>query len=66
MAKMSRAHFQLIAETIKSLSSTDTTEVCDVVRHSAIVAAFAQALKATNPAFNAERFQDVATGKRAR
>jgi hypothetical protein len=47
MAKMSRAHFQLIAETLKSLTATD-------------------ALKATNPAFNAHRFQDVATGKRAR
>ena len=63
---MSRKDFQLIAETIKLLPSFECSQSGDVVRHSAIVARFAEALANTNPRFNSQRFADVCTGKRVR
>ena len=61
--KLSRSAFVLIASTIRELPATDTTEVNDVVRHSAIVAKFANALAATNPRFNRSRFEDACNGR---
>ena len=61
--KLSRATFVLIASTIRELPATDTTEVNDVVRHSAIVARFADALAGTNPRFDRTRFENACNGK---
>ena len=63
---MSRKHFQLIADVIRLLPSFECSQAGDVVRHSAIVARFAEALKKTNPRFDPERFADVANGRRLR
>ena len=63
---MSRKDFQLIAEVIRLLPSFECSQAGDVVRHSAIVARFAERLACTNPRFNAERFADVCNGKRER
>jgi hypothetical protein len=60
---MSRKDFQLIAEVIRLLPSFECEQDCDVVRHSAIVARFAEALAKTNPRFNAERFAKACNGK---
>lgn len=61
--KLSRTTFVLIASTICELPATDTTEVKDTVRHSAIVARFADALAATNPRFNRSRFENACNGR---
>jgi hypothetical protein len=63
---MTRKHFQLIADVIRLLPSFECSQAGDVVRHNAIITRFAEALKETNPRFNAQRFADVATGKRKR
>jgi hypothetical protein len=69
---MSRKDFQLIAETLRLLPSFDLPPMdtwgshCDAVRFDVVVNRFAEALKTTNPRFNAERFADVANGRRAR
>jgi hypothetical protein len=64
--KLSRATFVLIASTIRELPATDTTEANDVVRHSAVVARFADALAGTNPRFDRTRFENACNGKGAR
>jgi hypothetical protein len=61
--KLSRSAFCLIAQTIRELPATDTTEVNDVVRHSAIVARFADVLAGTNPRFNRSRFENACNGR---
>lgn len=61
---MTRKHFQLIADVIRLLPSFECSEAGEVVRRSAIVTRFTEALKETNSRFNAQRFTDVATGKR--
>jgi hypothetical protein len=61
--KLSRATFCLIAQTIRELPATDTTEVKDTVRHSAIVARFADALRATNARFDRSRFENACNGR---
>ena len=63
---MSRKDFQLIAEVIRLLPSFECSRAGDVVRHSAIVARFAERLACTNPRFDAQRFVDVCNGNRAR
>ncbi|HEX3740112.1 MAG TPA: hypothetical protein VHV29_10340 [Terriglobales bacterium] len=62
---MSRKDFILIAQVIKYLPSFECKQDSDVVRHRVIVASFAEALKNTNPRFDAQRFTDAATGKRS-
>jgi len=57
--RMSRAHFQLIAEVIRDVPNMSSADRGDIAR------AFADRLVATNPAFNRERFIDVAKGLRA-
>lgn len=60
---MSRKDFVLIAEVIRLLPATDTTEVPDTVRHSAIVARFIEALAKTNPKFDRARFEKACNGR---
>jgi len=62
---MSRKDFRLIAETIRNLPSFDVISLhhTDCVRFSAIVARFAEALRTTNPRFNADRFINACNGK---
>jgi hypothetical protein len=60
---MSRKDFILIAQVIKYLPSFECKQDSDVVRHSVIVASFAEALKNTNPRFDTERFIAAANGK---
>jgi hypothetical protein len=69
-ARMSRAHFVLIATTIKQLPSFEIrcydkkkTESEDAVRVEVICSCFADALRSTNPNFNRERFLDACRGK---
>jgi hypothetical protein len=63
---MTRKNFILIAETIKLLPSVDVPADNDVVRFSAIVSRFADALATTNPRFNRERFENACNGKERR
>jgi hypothetical protein len=66
---MSRKDFRLIAETIRLLPSFETYQqdgklyACDVVNFSAICRRFAEALRTTNPRFDAERFIAACNGK---
>jgi|GEM_PF-4012033 hypothetical protein len=66
---MTRKDFNLIAETIRLLPSFDTYEhngtlyPTDVVNHSAVCRRFAEALRTTNPRFDAERFIAACNGK---
>jgi hypothetical protein len=62
-AIMTRKDFVLIAETIKQLPSFDQPADSDVVRFSAIVARFTEALATTNPRFNRARFERACNGK---
>ena len=62
MTKMSRAHFILIANTIKLLPSFTTSQSEDVVRFDAICSRFADALSPTNPLFKRERFLSACKG----
>ncbi|HLM79003.1 MAG TPA: hypothetical protein VK302_00080 [Terriglobales bacterium] len=66
--KLSRKDFQFIAETIKLLPSFDTitagdAKPVDVVRFSTIVSRFADALAATNPQFDRDRFVRACNGE---
>jgi hypothetical protein len=63
---MTRKDFVLIAETIKQLPSFDVPADSDVVRFSALVARFADALATTNPRFNRARFEKACNGKDGR
>lgn len=60
---MSRKDFQLIAEVIRLLPSFECSQAGDIVRHSAVVARFAEALARTNPRFNRERFEAACNGR---
>jgi hypothetical protein len=60
---MSRKDFQLIAEVVRLLPSFECSQAGDVVRHSVIVARFAEALANTNPRFDRERFENACNGK---
>jgi hypothetical protein len=70
-ARMSRAHFVLIANTIKTLPSFEIRSyegkkmpACeDAVRFDVICSSFADALRTTNPQFDRERFLDACRGK---
>jgi hypothetical protein len=62
-AIMTRKDFVLIAETIKQLPSFQQPADGDVVRFSALVARFADALATTNPRFNRARFERACNGK---
>jgi hypothetical protein len=63
---MTRKDFKLIAEVIRQLPSFECKQDSDVVRHSAIIARFAEALATTNPNFDAQRFAAVCNGKGGR
>jgi hypothetical protein len=60
---MSRKDFVLIAEVIRLLLLTETTEVPHTVRHSDIVARFAEALAKTNSKFDRARFEKACNGR---
>lgn len=66
---MSRKDFRLIAETIRLLPSFETHNAdgtlypCEVVQFCTIVNRFAEALRVTNPRFNAQRFINACNGK---
>jgi hypothetical protein len=60
--KLSRSSFCLVAQTIRELPSFEC-QASDVVRHSAIVARFADALAGTNPRFDRTRFENACNGK---
>lgn len=66
---MSRKDFRLIAETIKLLPSFETRQAdgklypCEVVNFCGVVSRFAEALRQTNPRFNAERFIAACNGR---
>jgi hypothetical protein len=70
-ARMSRAHFVLIASTIKRLPTFELRKIegkkmpqCeDVVRFDTICSCFADALSSTNPQFNRSRFLEACNGK---
>jgi hypothetical protein len=69
--RMSRAHFVLIAETIRTLPSFELRRIeekkmpqCeDVVRFEVICSCFADALRSTNPQFDRSRFLEACNGK---
>ena len=63
---MTRKDFNLIAEVICLLPSFECEQDSDVVRHSAIVARFSEALATTNPNFDAQRFAAACNGKGGR
>lgn len=58
MSKLSRQDFQLIAETIRDLPDTASRDV--------VAQRFADALKATNPRFDFDRFVKVSLSERQR
>jgi hypothetical protein len=60
---MSRKDFVLIASIIQQLPSFECSQDSDVVRHSAIVARFAEALARTNPKFDSARFEKACNGR---
>lgn len=66
---MSRKDFRLIAETIRLLPSFETFQEdgklypTEVVNFSAVCRRFAEALRTTNPRFNADRFINACNGK---
>lgn len=60
---MSRKDFVLIASIIQQLPSFECSQDSDVVRHSAIVARFAEALARTNPKFDTARFAKACNGR---
>lgn len=66
---MTRKDFRLIAETIRSLPSFETFHQdgtrypTDVVNFDAVCRRFAEALRSTNPRFNAERFIAACNGR---
>ena len=63
VTQLSRKDFVLIAEVIRLLPSFECSQDGDVVRHSAIVARFTEALAKTNPRFDRERFEKACNGK---
>jgi hypothetical protein len=69
MTRMSRAHFILIADTIKHLPSFEAYNkennmtAKDVVRFDVICSCFADALRSTNPMFKRERFIDACNNR---
>jgi hypothetical protein len=65
MPRLSRQDFCLIAQVIKELPSFECEQDNDVVRHSAIVERFAQALATTNSRFDRQRFIAACNGKQA-
>ena len=56
MASMSRAHFRLIADTLKA------NKPDDLMVHFRLVEAFIIALKQTNPSFDEAKFRDACIG----
>jgi hypothetical protein len=56
----------MMARFLPFLPPRECSQAGDVVRHSAIVARFAERLARTNPRFNAQRFEDVCSGRRVR
>ena len=58
--KMSKAHFELIADTLKSAKDVHPDGML-----TSLVYRFADALAATNPAFNRARFIAAALGEEA-
>jgi hypothetical protein len=66
---MTRKAFKLIAETIRLLPSFETFQEdgkrypTDVVNFSAICHRFAEALRTTNPRFDADRFINACNGR---
>ena len=70
MTRMSRAHFILIAGTIRLLPSFETFQKdgtlypCDVVNFDAICNRFAEALSPTNSLFKRERFLSACKGRK--
>ncbi len=68
--RLTRRHFQLIAETIRLLPSFDLPPLdpwgshSDAVRFDVIVNRFADALAQTNPLFSRSRFEDACNGRK--
>jgi len=66
---MTRKDFNLIAETIRLLPSFDIAPLdnwgshADAVRFDVVVNRFADALRQTNPRFDASRFVNACNGK---
>ncbi len=63
---LTRAAFELIAQTIRELPSFDVEiggQATDCVRFSCITARFSQALHTTNPRFDAGRFERACNGR---
>jgi hypothetical protein len=66
---MTRKDFNLIADTIRLLPSIETFHEdgkplpTDVVNFDAVCHRFAEALRATNPRFNTNRFLNACNGK---
>jgi hypothetical protein len=63
---MTRKDFVLIAQVIKYLPSFECKQDGDVVRFSAVVASFTEALANANPRFDRERFEKACNGKAVR
>lgn len=59
---MTRKDFNLIAQTIKMLPSSDHKGI-DTVRFDALCSQFADALSSTNPRFDRERFIAACNGR---
>jgi hypothetical protein len=67
---MTRKDFRLITDTIRLLPSFETRQddgkryPCDVVNLDAVCRRFAEALRTTNPRFDADRFIDACNGRK--
>jgi hypothetical protein len=64
MPKMSKAHFELLAETVSNLPSRewaheDATGLVDCVSWEDLLSALADMCASTNPAFDRSRFLDA-------
>lgn len=60
-AKMTKAHFQVIAQMLRDSAPGADASPADHADHAAKVAAYADKLSTTNPGFNRQRFTDAVT-----
>lgn len=62
-AKMTKAHFQVIAERLRSAQPGANATPEEHAAHAALVGQYADKLATTNPGFNRQRFMEAIGGK---